>query len=253
MAFPNFAEKHAGRPFVTPQRFLRYRSDHGVAIDRMPPAVIVSWQRRLLDRVKASRAGRETSGPARAVLELSPTVGFAHLPIGAPAVGIVVEELCAAGVEVVVGIGTAGGLAGHLHPGDTVLCSAALRDDGTSHHYAPPQRWVEPDPTLIEQLRAVLPRATAGRTWTTDAPYRETAEEIAHYRAGGVVTVEMEAAALFTVSRVLGVRAASVFCVSDVLHGLEWEPHFHDAAVADTLWEIFEAVEAALDSPSSAC
>ena len=74
MAFPNFAEKHAGRPFVTPQRFLRYRSDHGVAIDRMPRAVIVSWQRRLLDRVKASRAVRETSGPAGAVLELSPTV-----------------------------------------------------------------------------------------------------------------------------------------------------------------------------------
>ena len=65
--------------------------------------------------------------------------------------------------------------------------------------------------------------------------------------------MEMEAAALFTVSRVLGVRAASVFCVSDVLHGLEWEPHFHDAAVADTLWDIFETVEAAFGSPRSAC
>ncbi|HVM14141.1 MAG TPA: nucleoside phosphorylase [Egibacteraceae bacterium] len=253
MAFPNFADKHAGRPLVTPQRILRYRSDNGIAIDRMPRAVMVSWQRRLLDRVKASRPVRQTSGPAGAVLELSPTVGFAHLPIGAPAVGIVVEELCAAGVEVVVGIGTAGGLAAHLHPGDTVLCSAALRDDGTSHHYAPPQPWAEPDQALFEQLRAVLPRATVGRTWTTDAPYWETAEEIAHYRAAGVVTVEMEAAALFTVSRVLGARAASVFCVSDVLHGVEWEPHFHAATVADTLWDIFESVEAALDLPTWRC
>jgi purine-nucleoside phosphorylase len=63
----------------------------------------------------------------------------------------------------------------------------------------------------------------------------------------------MEAAALFTVSCALGVRAASVFCISDVLHGLEWEPHFHAAAVGDTLWEIFETVEAALESANSQC
>lgn len=90
MAFPNFAEKHMGQPSVTPQRFLRYRADQGIEIDRMPRTVIVTWQRRLFDWVKASRSARETSGPV-AVLELSPIVGFAHLPIGAPAVGILVE------------------------------------------------------------------------------------------------------------------------------------------------------------------
>lgn len=76
----------------------------------MPRTVIVTWQRRLLDRVMASRSAHETSGAA-AVSELSPIVGLAHPPIGAPAVGIVVEELSAAGVELIVGIGTAGGLA----------------------------------------------------------------------------------------------------------------------------------------------
>ncbi len=59
-------------------------------------------------------------------------------------------------------------------------------------------------------------------------------QEIASYRSEGVVTVEMEAAALFTVSETLGIRAASVFCISDVLHGLEWEPHFHGDVRPDT-------------------
>lgn len=66
----------------------------------------------------------------------TPALGFAHLPIGAPVVGIVVEELAAVGVEVIVGIGTAGAIAEHLRPGDAVVCSAARRDDGTSHHTA---------------------------------------------------------------------------------------------------------------------
>lgn len=246
MGFPNFPDKHAGQPFVTASRFLRYRADHGTALDCLPRSVIVSWQRRLLDRVKASRAASEVSGPAGAVLELSPAVGFAHLAIGSPAVAIVVEELAAAGVELVVGIGTAGALDGRLLPGDTVLCSSALRDEGTSHHYAPPARWAAPDSELHERLRQALPQAVVGRSWTTDAPYRETVEEIAQYRSEGVITVEMEAAALFTVARELGVRAASVFCVSDVLHGLEWEPHFHAPEVANTLWGIFEVVEEVL-------
>ncbi len=86
----------------------------------------------------------------------------------------------------------------------------------------------------------------AGPSWTTDAPYRETAEEIAEYRAEGVLTVEMEASCLFTVSRITGTAAAAAFVVSDVLHGEQWEPHFSSADVAQGLWTLFEAAEACL-------
>jgi len=53
-------------------------------------------------------------------------------------------------------------------------------------------------------LRAALPGAVHGSSWTTDAPYRETAEEVAKYRADGIVTVEMEASCLFTVASSVG-------------------------------------------------
>ena len=65
-----------------------------------------------------------------------------------------------------------------------------------------------------------------GATWTIDTPYRETVEEVRHYRREGVLTVEMEAAALFAVAAVRGVEAASVFVLSDLLGETEWTPEF---------------------------
>jgi uridine phosphorylase len=239
MPFPNAEDKHAGRAYVTPHQLLRYRAEQGRVVDTPPRAVIVGWQGTLAERVKTTRTAREIAGPAGAVLELSPTVGFARLPIGAPVVAIVLEELAVLGVELIVGVGTAGALADALRPGDGVVCSAALRDEGTSHHYAPPSPWASPDPGLVSSLQAALPDAAVGPTWTTDAPYRETTEEIGRYRSEGILTVDMEAAALFTVAEALGLRAASVFCISDTLHGTEWAPHFQATDVGDRLWSLF--------------
>lgn len=246
MPFPQVPDKHAGRPYVTPHRLLEYRASQGRAAASPPPAVIVSWQRVLLERVKARRAPKEVPGPSGTLLVLPGGVGFVRLPIGAPVVAVVLEELAALGVEVVVGVGAAGGLAADLAPGDIVLCSAALRDEGTSHHYVPPGRWARPDAALLAELGSSLAGATVGSTWTTDAPYRETAQEIVAYRDEGVLTVDMEAAALFTVASCLGVRAASVFCVSDVLHGPAWEPHFGARLIDEALWRAFEAAESTL-------
>lgn len=177
---------------------------------------------------------------------LSAAVGFAFLPIGAPLVAIAVEELAALGTRTVVGLGTAGAIAAQLAVGDVVVCSAALRDEGTSHHYERDARWAAPNKHVTEHLRAALPGAAFGPTWTTDAPYRETAEEIAAYQREGVLTVDMEASALFTVGASLGVQTGGVFCVSDVLHGDTWQPHFYSTAVDDALWATFERIEALL-------
>jgi nucleoside phosphorylase len=250
MPFPNLEGKHAGRPYVTARRLLEYHESRGNARAAAPRAVVLTWQARLENQVRERRDHQRAGGAGvdLSLLRLTPDLGLARLPIGAPAAAIAVEELSARGTELFIGIGTAGATSEQLAAGDLVVCSAALRDEGTSHHYAPPEPFAFPDPGLTARLREALPAAAQGPSWTTDAPYRETAEEIARYRAEGILTVEMEASCLFTVARVTGAAAAAAFVVSDVLHGEQWEPHFGSANVLHGLWTLFEAAEACLSS-----
>jgi uridine phosphorylase len=249
MPFPNLEGKHAGRPYVTPRRLLDYHRSLGHSTIAVPRAIVLTWQPRLENRVRERRPHEELRGPGIGVsslLRLSSDLGLARLPIGAPAAAVAIEELSAHGAEVFVGVGTAGALDERLAAGDLVVCSAAVRDEGTSHHYAAPELFAVPDPELTERLRAALPDALHGPSWTTDAPYRETAEEIAKYRADGIVTVEMEASCLFTVARAVGATAAAAFTMSDVLHGEQWTPHFGSTDVLHGLWTLFEAAEGCL-------
>src|SRR3984957_19218733 len=246
MPFPNLEGKHAGRPYVTARRLHEYHESRGTPAFAVPRAVVLTWQGRLERKVRERRQHEELHGPAigaGALLRLTPDLGLARLPIGAPAAAIAVEELSARGAELFIGVGTVGAIDERLAAGDLVVCSAALRDEGTSYHYAPPEPFAVPDPGLTARLRAALPEAVHGPSWTTDAPYRETAEEVAKYRADGIVTVEMEASCLFTVATTVGVAAAAVFTVSDVLHGEQWSPHFAAADVLHGLWTLFEAAE----------
>jgi uridine phosphorylase len=95
------------------------------------------------------------------------------------------------------------------------------RRPGVSNHYAPAEKFARPSETLTGRLTQAL---TAGRTapqsglaWTIDAPYRETVAEARSYQAEGVVCVEMEAAALFTVGQYRSVDVAAAFVISDHL------------------------------------
>jgi len=247
MPFPNLKGKHAGRPYVTARRLVDYHDSIGTPAFTVPRTVVLTWQGRLEQRVRERREHEALRGPAigtgAGLLRLTPDLGLARLPIGAPAAAIAVEELAARGTELFIGVGTAGAIDERLAAGDLVVCSAALRDEGTSYHYAPPGPFAVPDSGLTARLRAALPGAVYGSSWTTDAPYRETAEEVAKYRAEGIVTVEMEASCLFTVASAVGVPAAAAFTVSDVLHGETWAPHFGSADVLSGLWTLFEAAE----------
>lgn len=256
MAVPQHNKKHDGRPYVTPHALVEYRAELGIATDPSPSAVICCWQSSLFSAIRAERAHRRLHGPSEVLLglagsageliELDSGIGVCLLPIGAPVTAIVLEELAALGTMRAIGVGAAGGLSPELSPGDAVICSAALRDEGTSQHYLAPARFAHPDPALREALQRAAPNAACGATWSTDAPYRETLEEIAAYRAEGILTVDMEAAALFAVAERLQVRAASLFCVTDLLAGERWSPHFGARDVDAALFECFVTAEAAI-------
>src|SRR5204862_5503036 len=116
-------------------------------------------------------------------------VGVCCMGIGAPAVAAQLEVLISLGVHEFLSLGTAGGLHAEQSIGDVVVLKGAVRDEGVSYHYLAPDATVQPDESLTAALRDRLVSGglsvSEGATWTTDAPYRETAEEIAHYRDAG--------------------------------------------------------------------
>jgi uridine phosphorylase len=114
-----------------------------------------------------------------------------------------------------------------LKPGDIIVIDRALRDEGTSYHYLPPAKYVDATKELADELmNAIHQRSgqcSSGTTWTTDAPFRETPEEIQQFRSEGVKTVEMESAGLFTIGQVRNVPTVSVVIGMDQLAELKWQ------------------------------
>ncbi|MBK9969824.1 MAG: nucleoside phosphorylase [Acidimicrobiaceae bacterium] len=123
-------------------------------------------------------------------------------------------ETIAMGCRAFVVCGGAGTLHGELTLGHFVVVASAIRDEGTSYHYLPPSRTIQFDEDARRVLEGVLEARgvpfVVGRTWTTDAPYRETASKIAARRAEGCLTVEMEASALAAIASFRRVPLAQV-------------------------------------------
>jgi uridine phosphorylase len=244
---PQQARKHRSKPLFTGRDFQQYLASRTGSRARPPPTIILVFGQRW-ERYLGRRFGRRPD-PRTQVLRAAPGVGVVRLPgPGAPATAICVEELAALGARRFVIVGLAGSLKPELRAGARVLCTKALRDEGTSHHYTRPSRYAHPTRELTGRLAKAMRRQgapfTSGPTWTIDAPYRETVPEILRYRRAGIVTVEMEASALFTVARHLRCEAAALFVISDHLDETGWKPRFHD--VHEALYESLEWVIAAL-------
>lgn len=145
------------------------------------------------------------------------TVGIVGCAVGAPFAVLIAEELFASGCHLLLSLTSAGQITPAGPTPYFVIIDRALRDEGTSFHYAPPSEYSEADATLVatamEALKDRKPPVILGSSWTTDAPFRETAQAIDAARSKGVLAVEMEAAALYAFARATGAR---VLCLAHV-------------------------------------
>lgn len=127
--------------------------------------------------------------------------GIVGCAVGAPFAVLVAEQLFASGCRLLISMTSAGQIAAQGPTPYFILIERALRDEGTSYHYLPPAEFAAADPDLVARVMPALaglaPPVYRGASWTTDAPFRETAAAIARCRARGILAVEMEAAALY--------------------------------------------------------
>ncbi len=149
------------------------------------------------------------------------TVGVVGCAVGGPFAVLVAEQLATSGCDLIVSVSSAGVVGPRSPATEFVLIERAWRDEGTSHHYMPPAPWSRLDRPLLQALTPSdgtdqLPWSV-GSSWTTDAPFRETAEALASASALNIDVVEMEAASLYAYG---AARHHAVVCLAQVTNQL---------------------------------
>jgi len=261
---PILDNKHLDAPSVfEPVALLREaRRQKGLATIDVPPVCILDPDGDIVRYLKTSgRAKRFDAWPCYHTDLYSfslagQTSGIIACAVGAPFAVLVAEELFACGCHILISLTSAGQIVPAGSPPYFVVIDRALRDEGTSYHYAAPDAFAEADPhivaTAIRDLKKAGLRAYVGPSWTTDAPFRETATAIAAARARGVLAVEMEAAALYAFARK---RNKAVLCLAQVtntmgLAGRDFEKG-EAQGTADALM-ILDVLAKTLGSPEGA-
>ena len=179
-------------------------------------------------------------------------VAVAMALIGAPMVVGLLEELKARGFKNFIVLGSCGVLDQSIQADKIILPSSALRDEGTSYHYAPASDEISYDETLLSTMENALNKAgiehIRTKSWTTDAFYRETAAKVKRRLAAGAKVVDMEASAIMAWAQYRKAKVYQFFYTADYVdhHNHEWDARREDRkADAMTFFDI--AVDIALE------
>ena len=203
---------YEARPVFTVENLLREaRRQKGLAPGTVPAICVLDPDGDLVDSLHVGGCARRDTLWAcyHTTLDIfeheGSTFGIIGRVVGAPFAVLVAEELFASGCQLLISITSAGQIVPAGNPPYMVLIERALRDEGTSYHYLPPSPYSQLAPDLREMLYASWDHTRvpllAGASWTTDAPFRETAAMIARCREQGILAVEMEAAALYALAQ----------------------------------------------------
>jgi uridine phosphorylase len=224
---PLFARWDHGSPSVfRPENMLREaRRQKGLELGGVAPLCVLDPDGDLVRWVRATRGAERSVHWACYHTQLweweedGQRLGIVGSAVGASFAVLVAEQLFVSGCRLLISIASAGQIASLGPPPYYILIERALRDEGTSYHYLPAAEYVGIEPKLRDLFDPAglgVP-VHRGSTWTTDAPFRETAEAIERRRAQGILAVEMEAAALYAFAHA---RRKPVLCVAHVTNQL---------------------------------
>lgn len=166
------------------------------------------------------------------------SIGIIGCAVGASFAVLLAEQMFASGCELLLSITSAGTIIPPSGGERFVLIEEALRDEGTSYHYLPSGEPALLDRNLLKQLQPLISdpenSLMIGKSWTTDAPYRETQSAINYAKEEGITAVEMEASALYAFSKV---RKKPVICFAHLTnsmaqHGEDFEKGFENGSIA---------------------
>lgn len=202
-----------------------------------PETVVSVFSHDLFDRILAFLGGGRKIAESHDVDGVWPIyeveyggcrLAFCKARLGAPACVGFFEDVLAMGGRRIVLLGNCGVLDSTIKDCGVIIPTAAIRDEGTSYHYAPAADTIPVNRRYIKEFIDILDRFgypyVQGITWTTDAFYRETAAKIAARRAMGAICVEMECAAMQAVCDFRGAEFFQFLYAGDSLDHSDWDP-----------------------------
>lgn len=147
-------------------------------------------------------------------------IALCQAPVGAAAAAQILDWLIGYGVREIISAGSCGTLE-RFPEGTFLVPRKALRDEGTSYHYAPPSRFME----ISERARQAIEQTVTEHgmryqeviTWSTDGFFRETREKVEYRKSEGCSVVEMECSALAAVSAFRGATWGMILYTADSL------------------------------------
>jgi len=250
MSYPIYPDKYKLKELYGAQEIVDYRKRIGrMPALTSPEGILFCLERglpwKLRWRVPVTRVGG-MNGDLYALKKPKGKIGImTGFGGGSPMTVELAEEFAAMGVKCMILMTWGGTLQPELKPGDIVVVDKAIRDEGTSYHYLPPAKYVEADLQLADQLIGAIQdrggQCIRGTSWTTDAPFRETVDEIRQYQSEGVKTVEMESAGLFTIGQVRKIPTVSVVVGMDSLSDFRWQVPERLDKIIHSLELVYEA------------
>ena len=174
--------------------------------------------------------------------------------MGCPSAAIVAEELAMLGAKVLLRVGTCGGTSPNVNPADLVIAQASVPMDGTTRQYLGDTPFV-PTPSF-RIVRAAADAAESsgvphhvGLIASEDGFYASTPEHAERmFRTRGVLGLEMEASAVFTVASLRGMEAGCLTTVSNYIGDPQLVPDEVLRAGVDALVAVALETIVALDA-----
>ena len=153
-------------------------------------------------------------------------IAFYLTHVGAPiTVGLAEDAAAELDCGKYILFGGAGCLNKEIAHGKVMVPTAAYRDEGTSYHYAPPADYIAVKNSSIVAACMEKNRIpyVLGKTWTTDAYYRETRSSFEKRKAEGCISVEMECAGMQAMCDFRGLELYAFFTSGDLLDAPVWD------------------------------
>jgi uridine phosphorylase len=227
MKYPILEYDSTREAFIEPSKVITPRN--------IPEYCVVCFFREVIDKVITEHKAimlvenRWEDGP-HPVYEIEykgQRLAFYHPGIGSAMSASILEEVIAFGGRKFIACGGCGVLEEDITAGHLIVVSGAIRDEGVSYHYLPPSREVSAQEEVVRSLEKTLQARNipyrVGKTWTTDAPYRETRKKIAKRKEEGCLVVEMEAAGMMAVAQFRDVPFGYILYGGDDLSGDTWD------------------------------